>query len=1165
MERGNTMGKLPEEFALLKIKYMQGASDEFEKICGELMQAKYGANAHRIVPRHGDLGIDIIIGDFTSPCIICQCKFFSENIGKSQQDQIRKSFGRAADSKEYSMKKWVLFLANIMDPPEFNWWSKWQAKKSKEYRIEIELYDGARLIFLLKKYQIYEHFFGKQGNCPSHENALGSFGSSGLFLINDEVVKIHSTPSNPRIISAFRRISTELENILYAVCSGAASECILEDNTLTLVDYLEREINNGAQMILLLGNGGIGKTTALVQTAVRMHSPNRTIYLLRMGKPQNQDVAALDTIRQSIQNQGQDLEYSYLLFIDNPYANSEVLGEFLEEIQINENVQVIINERMNRFSSIAEELLHSIYKVTLRVVRVGFTNERSSLPFADNNQVVNLKMSVSWKRQIVLDMFRSIPGVNISKIESVIDGKRDMSIIELYLRTCIKYNKMVDDQDILSTSVKVNLDWDEWINLVRTARGLPTHESTQLESVFQIVAALDIFKVKASLKMLSLKTQIPADRLETILHSLLTTASYEPMWYENSGDMPYLKLKHDVISYLYFEERGINPQITLESLIDALWDEETILSFEKQVFKRRYIQCEYGDSPPLNVNVKRLYELFAAHESFYAVLSHAGRAYSFDVARVWMIDVQDKEGAVAASNSWSVLLQSYENSEPKLRYKVYMCCRDDCHRRGIPFPPQLLHDKDFIYNEALDVAKAGTDMTQIASIWNDNFELIYQTTTREKDIIFKWRKGIFDYFLIGFEMPKRFFDVLNYVSYQMIDNDYAHLESYVMRTRLDRRRYYDLGALLYAVIAKRNPSDIPSRMRLANCYVHLGDYRQAELIYEELLRNNPMMYTAHNALASLCAQWLKKEWSVLEDNQEEKQRLTMLFEKSINNAIAFGENYIDKARCYAVWGVYLYRTVRKFQESYNVLRKGLDCFELYSLHNELGMLCSMFSKSNTCYSINEAEDHFNRALKIDCPPMERLTTHVPYGNMLYCLGKLDEATAQYQKASKLGEIKADQMLIRIQRESQILAEVAKHHPHHITTLWDAGDAMQRNNMILSDMEKRWDVFSLLLDAVSGESTINASFSRIAFVVMRLTEARYLLWDKDLIKFRVIQKVEEYCSKNRYYAKNAQNDFRSQCFYIQRSIKIKQGNEYDLQLDTYETYLRNTSHATPSTD
>lgn len=140
------MGKLPNEFLSLQLEYKSGASEKFEEICEELMQAKYGANAHRITPHQGDWGIDIIIGDFSSPCTVCQCKFFSENIAKSQQNQIRNSFKRAVTSEKYSMEKWVLFLANDMNKSEFDWWSDWKSRQETTYGIKIELCEGTNLI-----------------------------------------------------------------------------------------------------------------------------------------------------------------------------------------------------------------------------------------------------------------------------------------------------------------------------------------------------------------------------------------------------------------------------------------------------------------------------------------------------------------------------------------------------------------------------------------------------------------------------------------------------------------------------------------------------------------------------------------------------------------------------------------------------------------------------------------------------------------------------------------------------------------------------------------------------------------------------------------------------------------------------------------------------------
>lgn len=51
-----------------------GAREIFEKICTELMKARYGSDAHNIRVSKGDEGIDILVGDFTYPIELYQLK-----------------------------------------------------------------------------------------------------------------------------------------------------------------------------------------------------------------------------------------------------------------------------------------------------------------------------------------------------------------------------------------------------------------------------------------------------------------------------------------------------------------------------------------------------------------------------------------------------------------------------------------------------------------------------------------------------------------------------------------------------------------------------------------------------------------------------------------------------------------------------------------------------------------------------------------------------------------------------------------------------------------------------------------------------------------------------------------------------------------------------------
>lgn len=1143
------MGKLVSEFMQWKIKYESGASEKFERLCAELACAMFGLNIHRIVPYQGDLGIDLVRGECPNPEVIYQCKFFGNNIEECQMNQIRKSFYRAVNAKEYALKNWVLFLTTDMNSREWIKWSKWKIEQEQKFGVPISLYEGSQLIFLLKRYRLYDHYFGvnKKTLLPKSE-----YASMGLFLIDDEALETYSK-GGAQAVQAFRKIAVGLKAILYAVCSNAPSECVLADSSKTLVGCLEEEIEKGAQMVLLLGNGGIGKTTALVQTAVRMHTADRIIFLLQMDMAQEQCKAAVEQILLFFaEREGWALEYHYLIFIDNPYVNSEILGKFLDELQFHPNVQVIMCERLNRFASVADDLIVDSYRNTVRVIKAGFVEDKRGLDFVGGSQVRHVTISTLWKRRIVLDMFAANPGVDMDKVEPLMSNKKNMSIVELYMRTCINYNRLVDEEGNLATRFKVNLDWDEWTRLVRENQLLSSEEKAQMESVFRVVAALDLFKIKASLTMLSNKTGISEERLDDLFSAMLSKTSSEPMRYESSGNRPFLSLKHDVISYLYFDVTKVALQITLEGIVRSLRDSETIISFEKQVFKRKYIQSTSGASLPSKVDFQSLYRLFAAQKGFYEVLSSVDREYSFDIARVWMIDVQKDQGA-AASQAWSELLQCYESKGALMRRKVHLCCQDDCRRRHIPFPKQLSPDRDIVwYSEGVDAAKHGVSLEQIAAMWDEKFTIIYQTFEGGWETISEWRKGIIDYFVLGFEMPKSFFDVLDHVSYRSIDAEYSNLETYVRRNRLNTKRYYSLGALLYEAIAKRNPLDIPAKMNLAGCYECLKKYKQAERVYEDIIGKNPAHMPAYNALAALCSRWLRSQREDFIVNPDEKQRLEAVFEDSARCALESAPDDIGKARCHAVLGTYYIRTAHQYKKGYEALTEGLKFFELPSLHNELGMLYGFFSNNNKYFSIQKAEEHFCKALSLNVPPMERLPTYIPYGDMLYCIGMFEKAAVQYRKASELGERKADKMMELICHEQRVLKKLAEYRPRVITTLWNEGKEIWITQGMLSDMGKKLDVFSLLLKAVSDEAPEKADACSISLLITG--------WETDkprthdLIRYRVIQKLEEYCGKDSRYAERAQENFQSQCFFIHDSTYIANHDKYERQLKEYEEYL-----------
>jgi hypothetical protein len=107
---------------------VEGARAAFERAC-EMVIRKQHANAHGIRVHIGDGGIDIYVGEFgSSPLVVYQCKYFTDGIGDSQKQQIRKSYKAAISSEEFEVKEWFLCLPIALSTTESKWFQDWSEK-----------------------------------------------------------------------------------------------------------------------------------------------------------------------------------------------------------------------------------------------------------------------------------------------------------------------------------------------------------------------------------------------------------------------------------------------------------------------------------------------------------------------------------------------------------------------------------------------------------------------------------------------------------------------------------------------------------------------------------------------------------------------------------------------------------------------------------------------------------------------------------------------------------------------------------------------------------------------------------------------------------------------------------------------------------------------------
>lgn len=141
-----------------------GARIAFENVCESLIRVKHPEkNVQSVKIKQGDGGIDIFIGNFGVESIeVFQCKFFLDNIGKSQKSQINNSFDKAINSKKYTMNSWTLCLPKEFDTDEHDWFAKWKLKKEQEYKLDkafIKFMNGNAIIDLMKSFGIYNRIF----------------------------------------------------------------------------------------------------------------------------------------------------------------------------------------------------------------------------------------------------------------------------------------------------------------------------------------------------------------------------------------------------------------------------------------------------------------------------------------------------------------------------------------------------------------------------------------------------------------------------------------------------------------------------------------------------------------------------------------------------------------------------------------------------------------------------------------------------------------------------------------------------------------------------------------------------------------------------------------------------------------------------------------------
>ncbi len=139
---------------LLAAQGVEAGRARFERLVTDIVKVIH-PTAREVKPNPGDWGIDTFVGRLDGGTIaVWQSKFFLDDVGKSQQAQIRKSFKSVLDSagaNGFVVGSWTLAMSGTLDAACAKWWDGWSVRQRREHGVEVQLWDEAEFRSLLMK------------------------------------------------------------------------------------------------------------------------------------------------------------------------------------------------------------------------------------------------------------------------------------------------------------------------------------------------------------------------------------------------------------------------------------------------------------------------------------------------------------------------------------------------------------------------------------------------------------------------------------------------------------------------------------------------------------------------------------------------------------------------------------------------------------------------------------------------------------------------------------------------------------------------------------------------------------------------------------------------------------------------------------------------------
>lgn len=368
---------------------IEGSRAAFEKDCAALFNAIYtDRNVKTVKVSVGDGGIDIFVGSIgIEPIIVIQCKFFLEDFGTSQKQQIKKSFNTAINSNEFEIAEWLLCIPRTLDLKQNRWWCEWVDKMKSTHSLKdnsIKLYDGDDLINLFKTHNLFNQVFKLQDSLI-------------LADIENKIDDIHKTVTNDISFDEtqieIHKANFYLENVPNLFGENKETH-IVRNETDVIYNWISKDLTNNQKNIFILeGEKGYGKTVVLKDLLLKLKSERISVLGIKADKYYASDRIELE--KKIFQKGNISIEKIVQLFkkenqilviiIDQLDALSQTLSTNREYIQtynrliadlsFQSNIRIIISTRSYDLNYDAELSIYKSEKYS-KIKITGITKEK---------------------------------------------------------------------------------------------------------------------------------------------------------------------------------------------------------------------------------------------------------------------------------------------------------------------------------------------------------------------------------------------------------------------------------------------------------------------------------------------------------------------------------------------------------------------------------------------------------------------------------------------------------------------------------------------------------------------------------------------------------------------------------------------------------------------